>query len=53
MLLRNLNPDAPTSDEGLFFLEQKLNEIGIDVEEVKQTQPQFFNMIKLLYQVNM
>jgi len=40
-------------DEALAFLEARLNAIGIDVDEVKQTQPQFYNMIKLLYQANM
>lgn len=59
LLLQNLNrsePDAAPEqqdDETIACLEQRLNELGIDVEEVKQTQPQFYAMIKLLYQVNL
>ena len=35
------------------LLERQLNEMGFDVEEVKQTQPRFFDMIVLCYQANM
>jgi len=27
--------------------------MGFDAEELKKTEPQFFNMIRLCYQVNM
>ena len=35
------------------MLELKLNQMGFDVEEVKETQPRFFEMILLCYQANM
>lgn len=35
------------------MLELKLNEMGLDVLELKQTQPHFFEMVLLCYQANM
>jgi len=37
----------------MLMLEHKLNQMNFDVEEVKQTQPRFFDMIVLCYQANM
>ena len=37
----------------MILLEQKLNQMGFNVEEVKLTQPHFFEMILLCYQANM
>ena len=40
-------------DETIACLEQRLAELGIDVDEMKESQPNFYNMIKLLYLANM
>jgi len=37
----------------MILLEEKLTQMGLDVEEVRQTQPRFFDMILLCYQANM
>ena len=37
----------------MLLLEHRLQQMGFDVEEVKRTQPQFFEMIMLTYQANM
>ena len=35
------------------MIEHKLTQMDFDVEEVKQTQPRFFEMLMLCYQVNL
>lgn len=52
-LLKNLNQKPADQEQTILLLEQKLNEMGLDVEEIKQTQPRFFDMILLCYQANM
>ena len=35
------------------MIEHKLTQMDFDVEEVKRTQPRFFEMLMLCYQVNL
>lgn len=52
-LLKYLNQTDEADEKSLALLEQKLNQMGFDAEELKKSEPQFFNMIRLCYQVNM
>ena len=52
LLLNNLNQSAAAQEETVRLLDRQLNEMGFDADEVKQTQPRFFEMIVLCYQAN-
>ena len=52
LLLKNLNQSEVAQEETVRLLDRQLNEMGFDAEEVKQTQPRFFEMIVLCYQAN-
>ena len=52
LLLNNLNQSPAAQEETVRLLDRQLNEMGFDADEVKQTQPRFFEMIVLCYQAN-
>ena len=56
-LVRNddhfIDQSGAIQEETIILLEQKLSQMGFNVEEFKLTQPQFFEMILLCYQANM
>ena len=52
-LLKHLDPSQAIQEDTMRMIEHKLTQMDFDVEEVKQTQPRFFEMLMLCYQVNL
>lgn len=51
-LLKHFNPDRTKDPEVIALIDEKLNSLGIDVQDLKEKQPKLYEMIHLCFTVN-